>query len=133
MDPSNARTQPFRRLDGADLAAAMRLRRVITLNTICPHTGTVCRPGLSLIAQLDAARAFGGAGSGAGTDFAFDGCAIVEECGRSCRLGFSVSAVRSYVFGDIARSADLGDLIAEAETVGEPASARVVSETVPVN
>ncbi|MBB4304607.1 hypothetical protein GGD81_003667 [Rhodobium orientis] len=133
MDPTNAKTHHARRLDGADLAAAMRLRRVITLNTICPHTGTVCRPGLNLIAQLDAARAFGGAGSGAGSGFAFDGCAIVEDCGRSCRLGFSVSAVRSYVFGDIERSADLGDLIAGAESIGETGSARVVSETVPVN
>lgn len=89
------------------MAQVSKSHRVVACTT-CRHTGEICQPGLTLIAQLNAAIA--AAGPTLEQSFEVSGTTCMAGCNRPCTVAFSASAKASYLFGDIGTEADIDSL-----------------------
>lgn len=93
----------------------------IAISTMCPYTNMPCAPGLRLMERLNGAVALAVAAGAADDDFEIGGFACVEDCARSCMIGFQASTERSYLFGGVPLGSDLGVLVAQARRLAQEA------------
>ena len=93
-----------------DLRAMAVSAHPIRLCIDCRHQGQACLPGLMLMGRLTAAID----SARPGAEFEISGTAQITACSRPCQIAWRATAQGAWVFGDVADSADLEDLVAGA-------------------
>lgn len=89
-----------------------RTHRIVVC-TDCRHFGGPCKPGLELVARLQAAVR--DAGPLLADDFSIEGTVCTAACERPCTVGFQASGKAAYLFGDIGECDDIAALVSFAQ------------------